>query len=193
MAILVQNINRAKCIDHKVWFLQKFFDVRVALYSIKRDKIEPWVKTTCKDFFRTAIEQVWENSVAVCNASDKTVFLSIGSGAPPGLHTATHMFNSAYGDALSKYFRSIANSTQCLQAESFGNGEVLDMSSTHVVVDLCTMMASKNNTEILRQLTKFEADLDTTFGEYILEQNATKAAILCRFFGKGAIPHMRQM
>lgn len=69
------------------------YDVSNAFYTIDRNKLDQWVEQVDQGLERMATKQVVENATAIVEGTDGTTILSLGSGVPPGLSSATNMFN----------------------------------------------------------------------------------------------------
>ena len=83
----MQLVNAYKCSQYGISFVQKYFDVTNAFYSVYRFRLEKWISTTHEDKFglyKNAITQIVDNSVSICRGSDKSVLLSAEYGVPPG-------------------------------------------------------------------------------------------------------------
>ena len=112
-------------------------------------------------FYTTAMDQFLDESIATCTASDGTVFLSPSSGVPPGLSCSTNMFVEIYGKASEEYENNIKLDTKMVMASSLNDdNQMVSTSSTTFVDDMCTTIASRENTQLPSMIQKVDVEIE---------------------------------
>ena len=89
-----------KCVSNKVSYLSRFYDSSNAFYCCKRSDIVDFQNDSVDGFAAAAIDQVIDNCIAVCQASNGVTLLSPATGVAPGLHSSTKFLNHVYDKAL---------------------------------------------------------------------------------------------
>eukprot|EP00973_Karenia_brevis_P015667 2144074-Karenia_brevis.AAC.1 len=105
-AILIQMLNRHKCAENGLCFMSRFFDVANDFYCCNHEQLVEWHQQSSNiDFNMCLSSLVVENNVSFLSCADHDLFMSAESGVPPGLHTATNMFNWLYGQTIAEYIK----------------------------------------------------------------------------------------
>ena len=133
------------------------------------------------------MDQFLDESIATCTASDGTVFRSPSSGVPPGLSCSTNMFVDIYGEASEEYENNIKLETNMVMASSLNDdNQMVSTSSTTFVDDMCTTIASRENTQQPSMIQKVDVEIEKSMGTRGMELNQKKVGLLASTYGPNA-------
>jgi len=187
-------------------------DVTNAFYSPKDDALNEWWENTKIEYVQNLYYHIFNKSVTVMPAADGIAILRQGQGVPPGLSSATDIFNRAYEAPVEKYkeytdkicamgvispFENAGREPgksqyhgddpgQSLEAGSDPSGKRLDASKTIFVDDIAASAAVDTCDFVQPTIETLNDTIDDLFEDHGFLQNADKAATLVHLCGEGA-------
>ena len=102
-AICIQRMNHEACRRNNKNHALVLHDVTNAFYSPKDGALNEWWGNTKIEYVQNLYYHIFNKSVTVMPAADGIAMLRQGQGVPPGLSSATDIFNRAYETPVEKY------------------------------------------------------------------------------------------